>query len=113
MIKPESGTIKLVHAKIKALAPDIICHKISERFANGWPDCKYIGFQGQHLYVEYKVGKNPLSTLQELMIQKLRKNNVHVWVVTKLDDGFYELSSKRTLNVISHEPWINIIDFLK
>jgi hypothetical protein len=39
MIKPESGTIKLVHAKIKALAPDIICHKISERFANGWPDC--------------------------------------------------------------------------
>jgi hypothetical protein len=111
MIKPESGTIKLIHAKIKALAPDIICHKISERFANGWPDCKYIGFQGQHLYVEYKVGKNPLSTLQELMIEKLRKNNVHVWVVTKNPDYFSLETEIQTISTF--EPWTYIIDFLK
>jgi hypothetical protein len=112
MIKPESGTIKLVHAKIKALAPDIICHKISERFANGWPDCKYIGLQGQHLYVEYKIEKNPLSPLQELMIKKLRKHNVQVWVITKHANKFYDISSSN-LDIISHEPWTDIIDFLK
>jgi hypothetical protein len=112
MIKPESGTIKLVHAKIKKLAPDIICHKISERFSNGWPDCKYIGLQGQHLYVEYKVNENSLSPLQNLMIQKLRGHSTPVWIITKTKYGDYKISSNN-LDIISHEPWTDIIDFLK
>jgi ribosomal protein L39E len=112
MIKPEYSTIKLIHAKIKTLAPDIICHKISERFTNGWPDCKYIGLQGQHLYVEYKIEKNPLSPLQKLMIQKLREHNVPVWIITKTKHGDYSIQTALETR-ITHEPWTDIIDFLK
>ena len=65
-----------------------LVYKFSSQAKRGVPDLAVINTNGRVLFIELKHpnGQGRLSKLQELEIEKMRKNNVDVFVLNKVSE---------------------------
>lgn len=85
--KPETTFYQSIHKK---LHKEIHREKMSNPYARGTPDVWYSG-KGGDLWVEYKVGNNPLTYNQLSWLRKRCEEGRNVAVINKRDDhiGIY------------------------
>ena len=79
----EHTFVRSIHNRLKG---KLHIWKVAAGFANGVPDAWYSGNKGD-LWVEYKWGKYPLSTLQRLWLTARHAEGRRCWVVTGTDKG--------------------------
>lgn len=74
----------------------IYVQKMNCSGANGIPDYYMEGVHGSVLWVETKIAPNTLTKLQQLWINRARKNGVNAWVVTRLKDKTFRVDVDET-----------------
>ena len=77
--------------------------------AAGWPDL-YVAYQGVSVWIELKVGRNWLSTIQEWRMKQIIKCSIPAFVLALVDDMIEVRDVNRDL---LHEVPLKRLDLLK
>ncbi len=81
-------------------------------FSNSWPD-RWIGWRGFSIWIEFKVGRNKCTPLQQLTIREIKAANISAIVVRLRENQSGDIEDEKGQVIQSGVEWTKILEVAK